>query len=676
MVSEICHRSCSIQMEDSLESLLESLQERIIPSAYEKKVEISRTLEKEQRKIALLGREYYHLLYKFEVLNDSSQLITFDEYTSKISLLPTYYIPNIDPLPAQVLINTLKLLFQQPRLFALSLIESNMPEKEFISFAYMTFPALFGFFTSQDFCEPAGLLILDLIQAGGPDYMIFHLVLSFLYSSINFIESMWCQFSRICIQVSPIKPKNVHESLLTAIKSCIPLIPASIFFICRELTISEIELLFDIIFLNFLPKTFKVWVSRSALGLSFANPHLVTEYFAKNATWPNENAVCIINQITKNVPRLPKVPNFPTICRLNSSLMIFNNRDIIAIFKAFKSMTQKIQLFDALEGIGKDLYDNGFEPFMIQFFHRASPARSRSIDIIPIPKINIDFTPNTVLEKAYVQYAADIAKGLDDRTIHPFFKSKEFLDYKLLKDISLLNVRADDQNDVLRLTIAKEEVLAYENSLKSILNDLLGFIFFETRIKKIAALTISSVFNLGEIVEYQSSGKEQLRVIVTEELLNTFSFESIIPINRKLIEKISTTISSTREPSDQLFSQSVPLSSLALMITNRQNLKAGQFLKLVTCIVDNAVAFTRPPSKFAAYSPEDVIRYVIRMSAKERDICAFIFLEKIFLRSNFIRKLPQKLINSCNMFVQSMWELIGTDQSTLQLMLSYEIPNV
>ncbi|EAY07909.1 hypothetical protein TVAG_064560 [Trichomonas vaginalis G3] len=664
-------------MGENLAELLAEIKKRVIPSAFEKKCEVSQTLTNEQRKIIILGRGYYHVLYKLLFLSEQTAKLSYNTLMKNVMISEKDYIPTIDPLPTQIIINLLKLIYQQPRIFAISLIESSMPEKEFINFAFTTFPALFGFFTSQEFSEPAGLLVLDLIQAGGPDYMVENLTNSLLYSSINFIESFWCEFSREFTSSSSNTLKSIHESLVNSLNICVKLLPASIFFICRELASCNVELLFRIVFLSFLPQTFSIWSSRSPFGLSLTHPNLVIKYFQQNNTWPNENAVCILNAITKNVARVNKTPVFSVTCKLPYSLLIFSKKDVLSIYKAFKTITSKIQLFNELENSGKSIADGAYEPFMIQFFHRISPQRSKSFDIIPIPRYLCEtFKPNSYLENAYVQYTDLLSKGYTEQTMHQFFRSSEFQRYKEQKELSILDIKIDDQNEAFKLSMAKYDVVQYEKTLYSLFSQTFGLVIYDMKISKLHPVTLTTIFDLDSIIDKYIYGRDHLRSILFIEMLNTFRFENIIPIEKRIIEKVTYSIAKIVDPMDNIFSKSIPLSSLAMLFNKRIDIKAGQFLILISFVIENVILFSKPPCAFAIYNPTLMMKYIIRMSILDRDIFAFIFLEKIFLRSNFIRRLPPSFVNSLNMYVQTMWELIGTDESSLADVLSYEIKNL
>ena len=655
-------------------SELSILRERVMPRSFERKVEVATKIAEKQKNTVIIGRNLFHLFFHFFVKQDDTTKIPLDTLVCDVILENDDYISGIDPLPTQILINCLKMLYLQPKTFALSLIDSKLSEKEFGVVAYTTFPALFGYFTSQEYSESAGYFLLDMVTAGAPQYMVQHLVCSFLLSAYPFNDSLWCNFARKYERFAFPDTSKVHEVLIECINECVSLLPYTHFFILREIATNNIELAFKILFCTFLPMTFKIWSLRAPFALAVGKLNEVNKYFEENKNWPSDMAVCVIASFTKNKGRINTIPSYSNKCKLPSETMIFSKKDISFFCRMFQSISSKMTMFNELEKLAEVYPNNCYEAFSLSFFNRPSPSKPQLTGLI---SYNVsfanDFTPNAVLEKALQQYNESLAKGVSESSMHDFFRSKEFIEYKEKKEYSLLISKAQDQEEVICLSQMLSEIERFQASMKNQYR-LISGCFMEELSDKIIATKELSLGTIEDIWTDVICGHESVTMEAFVEILNKIKYENII-VSRKLLDKVIRTIVQTKEAIDVKFRQSPTISGLPPMLTNRTLLKPGSFFVLIQFIINSIYELVENMEKVDGTKviPIMVLKFVLRMSNCERNIIYFLFFEKIIFRSSCIRHFPQKIVNQFNLFFQAMWELIGSSPTLLQKLISLDL---
>ena len=710
--------------------ILSELNQKVLPSAFDRKVEISNKIVQKQKNMIYLGRNIFHLLYHTYFSKHTVNDFTLNTLVGDILLEESDYVANIDPLPTQILINLLKQLFHQPRNFALSLIKSNISEDEFPLIAYTTFPAIFNYFTSIEITESAGFFLLDLIAAGAPDYMVKHLTCALLFSTYTFCDCLWCTFSRNYEIYANPDAKQVHTIFIDSLNTSMQLLPYPLYFILRELASANIQLASEILFTIFLPTSFHMWHMRSPFALSIGHLKAVKDYFIANREWPSDNAVCVINSFTKNRGKINPIVSFNIQCNLSNETMVFSKKDIFVICRMFKSISESIAMFHELEEIGRNFPPNCYEPFQFSYFHRQvkmSRSSSWNTEIIkyPIPiyddesedsilkspKRNFDMKRDKtydddfysfseyytdreysvdsiaeeeqeitrVLEKAFQQYNEMKSKGYPESSMHKFFRSKEFLDFKLEKEISILKLKAKDQEDMLSLSSAYRNIEDFYGSMKRIYHLLAGSFLRELADKLNIGQRDFSIKLMEQTVNSIICGHESLTIQAFVEVLNTVSLRNIV-ISQNLIDAIIRTLVKGNDSLDSNFKQCRIIAGLPPMLTNRIKLRPGQFFVLLHFVIRTIKEITpqlKYLSSFRSFTPIEpivILKFVLRMSNCERNIIYFLFFEKILFRSTFIKYVPHTVVSDFNLFFQAMWELLGIDYQLLQELILMDLP--
>ena len=679
--------------------VLSELNQRVLPSAFEKKVETSTKIIEKQKNLVVLGRNIFHLLYHLFFSRHSGNDFSIDTLVGEILLEENDYIYSIDPLPTQILINLLKQLFHHPRSFAIALVKANIPEEEFPLIAYTTFPAIFNYFTSLEITESAGFFILDLISAGAPNFMLKHLTCAMLFSTYTFSDCLWCSFARIYENYAFPDIKKIHAIFLETLQSSIQLLPYPLYFILRELAAIDIQLVFDIVFRTFLPVSFHLWYMRSPFALSLGHLSSMKNYFNSNSSWPSDMAVCVINAFIKNRGKIMKIVSFSNQCHLSSETMIFSKRDISVICRMFKPISESISMFNELETIGQSFSQSCYEPFTFAYFHRQVANWGLSIQSflidypVPIYEGNECTLKKTqsledlddeqelahVYEKAFQQYNDMVSKGYCVSSMHEFFRSNEFLEFKHNKELSLLKLKAQDQEELIFLATAMKEIDDFTGSMKRIYQHLVGCFLKELADRLSNSSKQFSLAIMNSILNAIICGHESLTMCAFIEVLNIVSLKNI-ELSHKLIDTIIKTLVTVKDPLDSSLKQSRIIAGFPPMLTNRSHLRPGQFFVLLHFIIKSIKEITPqlknivPSDISSSIEPIVVLKFVLRMSNCERNIVYFLFFEKILFRSSFIKYVPHSIISDFNLFFQAMWELIGTNYQLLQELILIDLP--
>ena len=163
---------------EELKSLLQTYKKQIIPSVYEKRLASFEKLQILQQENLLLARSYYLLI--FHLYFSESKILHHDDIT--IDILTTNFdrIQGESPLDSfgtQVFLNAIKQFYNNPQVFASSLLNDQNLLNNIPIFAFSTFPALFGFFTSEDLFKQASQFLFELITLGAPDKVLIFLIL-------------------------------------------------------------------------------------------------------------------------------------------------------------------------------------------------------------------------------------------------------------------------------------------------------------------------------------------------------------------------------------------------------------------------------------------------------------------------------------------------------------------
>ena len=661
---------------EELFSLLQELKEKVLPSCFSMRTKIMKEITQNHKNIVILGKNYFSLIFSIFWKIPEDMRINVQDVMKSILIEENSNIPSIDPLPTQIMINVLHSLYQQPRPFVHALIRYGMNEAEACQFSHTLFPALFNYFTSKEMCEAGSVFILELISAHADDFIIKQIICSFLFSAYSFIDVIWCSFSRKYENYGYPDENIIHETILSSIESSTPLLTSSHYFVIRELYSYNKLLLYKIIFSIFLPNSFLLWATRSPYGLSLNSLRLVSNYFENNKTKITEKGNEILNAfIKKSNYRISLIPSYLEQCNMSCEFMIFSKNDISLFCKYFNSMSNKIVMFSELKEFINSTESSNFSPFSISFFH-SHPSNKYQLQrkkfkntLIQIPEIDTSkfYEKDSFMESIYQQY---ITKGL--QICHSnisYFKSEQFIKYKTIKQIEHMISASSIQEETILLKETLNNIKDLYSSIKRLHNFILGWFIQENLMP---AMNIKQIKydQIPQTIKLLIHKHDTFRLTSFIELLDLIEIEEY-KIDNNIINKIFMKVISSKEEKEySLFKKSDVITGLPIKLTNRDVLRAGQFFVLMNFIVETINGITKSSAK--TLNKNLIMKFVLRMSNCERNILFFLFFEKIVFRSNFIKYIPQEVLNNFNFFFQSMWDLLKSDSKLLMQIISLD----
>ena len=664
---------------EELSSLLEEIKKRVLPSSFSRRTSLINDIKSIQKKTVILGRNYFSLIYSIFWKNSEHKKFSHSDMMGNILLEENSEIPSIDPLPAQILINLLHSLFQQPRPFVHALIDSNIPETEACRFAYTTFPAIFNYFMSSEMYEAGSLFVLDLVTSPAPSFLIKQIVTAFMFSSYSFIDVLWCSFARRYENYGFPDEDIVHRLIVESIASTLPLLSSSLYFILRELYKNNPSLLYEILFSCFLHNTFLSWAMRSPMGLSLNSLNVVTNYF-ENQKNPNTTKAQEIIQIflVNTNERVNSTPSYIPETNLSCEIMIFSHRDISVICQLFQSISNNILMFDDMKEFGDLFGTKSYEPFQITYFH-LQPSNHFNMmkekfsnTLFQIPKIDTSlFIKDSILEKLYQQYLNNLNKGSSVNNL--YFQTERFIKYKTIKEIEFLLEASSVQDEMILLKMAYNNIQSFSLSIEGLFHQLLGW-YLKHVIVNLMNIEFIHYQDIEILTEQIIQHHESFRIPVFIELLNFIDVDKYV-VDKELIEKILKTVILSKTESEDIMKQSRTITGLPIMLTNRLILKPGQFFVIMNFIIEiiNKMSNEEDQSNNHKISRSSMMKFVLKLSNCERNIIHFLFFEKIVFRSSFIRFLPRNIVNNFNFFFQSMWDLLKDNETLLENIISIEL---
>ena len=191
-------------MSDVGNDKLSKIMEQVNEYSCFKGLSISKKVDRNDRKmhdLFLIGLMYSRSAYLLE-LSTADTTGFFDipgisELIKAIDKESTYPYAYLKPTSVQLLTGIIRQIHEDPKYFASLVCNFFKNDQTFsIVFAYLTFPAIFGYFTTEDFCAMASKFLIQYFEESNDAYLSTELMKSFFKALPVFYDHFFYELSK------------------------------------------------------------------------------------------------------------------------------------------------------------------------------------------------------------------------------------------------------------------------------------------------------------------------------------------------------------------------------------------------------------------------------------------------------------------------------------------------
>jgi len=322
------------------------------------------------------------LMEDFEFFDSPS----LDNMLNCVVQFPEKIIQHMNALSSQSLTLVIMFIHQNPKKFALMLeSEFKNDPTSFIIFAHSTFPAIYGFFSFDEFCALGYELLKEMLFNDKLEFLGESMLSSYFFSQHRFFENLWGNVCDLWLR-SP-TAYDMFLIFTNNLRSCFELMSPYHIKILKEYhKISPSKFLS--FFINiFIKESFLLWSKWNR----FQIPSIVIEKFSSllDSIFTDTNSleselfVSILNEQKGSFEHLPHLPEFEEMMRIP---IVMSDRDICVLVEIVKD--QPDIYVDARELIksAKNTFRKGYLPFYAEVMNpRGKGKMSKSFSELGDP---------------------------------------------------------------------------------------------------------------------------------------------------------------------------------------------------------------------------------------------------------------------------------------------------
>jgi hypothetical protein len=361
---------------NELQDLRLRLEQHMIFKASAMKTHISRKLSQKQLRSVLLGRAYYYQIYFLFFPETDFPPITQTELSNDILLNENAYLATPGCMSAQVLLRGIKLIRQKPQVFAKAVIQTY-PTLILQQFAFLTFPALYQFFTAVESCNSASEFIQELISLRAPSELIMALLRSFLFATYPFIDAVWFNFHAKFCAKQRIDDMVAIQGLGDCIEMCAPLLPPLFPQIIQSFLNTDPEMCCRAV-TDYLKVAFTLWNNHVAEAMSFGCGQSVVNFLDICNDFQAGHAITLVSRILSCKFSVVAYPSNLELCDMSSEAIVLSHFDIAVFRKAAEGADPPLGLNRAI-----DTEENmpRFTPYLLDYF-ATFDRRKRPVQVL------------------------------------------------------------------------------------------------------------------------------------------------------------------------------------------------------------------------------------------------------------------------------------------------------
>jgi hypothetical protein len=346
-----------------LEAEVGAIASRVFPRAEALKGKLLSGLYSIQQGNVVLARSLYLLIYSRYFDDPSRRVLAPADMLGDVLLKPAGFVDAPAPMLAQILAMFVKQICQDPTVLITALASAKVPQPYF---AFAVFPALFGFFTSVEFCDAAGTFLIQSIQSEISPDLLFYLCLSFFFSAFAFCDTFW---SAVCRELSirpTFKRDEAGSALIHAICCALPLLSSPVHTLITALDRWRPQMLLTLVS-RLLRISFEVWCNCTGEGATFRHGEAVQNYLAGLS---DGSSADLTSAMVGSLGESPVLPSYTGFCSMASETMIFSACDCQVLVAALRPIAAAMPMFEVLERFADEIGADRFAPFAIKFFGR------------------------------------------------------------------------------------------------------------------------------------------------------------------------------------------------------------------------------------------------------------------------------------------------------------------
>lgn len=271
-------------------------------------------------------------------------------------------------------------------------------------FSYSTFPALYGFFVTDGFCEFASNFLIDVISRSSKEILSVHMVTSFFLCSYKFIEGLWSYFyDRVMLGMNQ---NAILKLMVESIDKSSHLLSIHHIHLIRKYYKIDSSECIKFLLNNFLRTSFDIWFLNGKYLLPKLLIDSIHEMFDSLLSPTILAAGKKIYKAFRNGRKSPinGIPRTPSHYELDSIPIILSDRDVcvlIEILQDSQNLSKPLkQLANNLSAIEK----NSYAPFMLGFFPKIHLNKDDSFANI---EVKIKRTWAAIKQKSFENSAFD-----------------------------------------------------------------------------------------------------------------------------------------------------------------------------------------------------------------------------------------------------------------------------
>ncbi|OHT11316.1 hypothetical protein TRFO_19300 [Tritrichomonas foetus] len=342
------------------------------------------------------------------------------------------------------------------------------------TFCYMTFPAMFAYFTTDYYCRCGVDLIYQFILL--PDEIPFtigmNMLSSFFFCAFSFTCGLWNYFSA---EILPILYLSIDffAFMIACIEKASPLLSEHHKEIIQIMFMKFPSICIRFLIKDFLASSFNVFVTNGLIKLPKESHDRIHRFFINHENdSDNANGKKIFHAFTDSKTSEGSTPNHPTQRELNIMPMILSFRDIFILIEILGNPNKfTTESFQKLVQQKHEFFKKGFEPMKFDNYPNA-PLKQE--DVIQDKIIHLENRFNAIIGKAGIMNMSPF-QFMERKTIYSdlITSTKNLVKYGYLKCIRNCEVSYHKLDIMLDIEELIRINLSYQDKMYQIVKSLI-----------------------------------------------------------------------------------------------------------------------------------------------------------------------------------------------------------
>lgn len=604
---------------------------------------VQQQLAEAQRYNVFLGRSLYCLLFALNSPSKSRFMPECDEVTEHIIIGGSRTLDSPEFQAAQDVQRLIRLVGDKPEFFAKSLSTAKVSP---VSFAFLTFPAVFGYFTSVELHEKAGEFVVQLIRESNDAELLVSVCIAFMFSAFSFSECLWVSVGKLTNGEGTSR-KAIEAALRSGINGCMRIVPPPVRSALMALIERHPELLAQVVCGGYLKQSFDLWVRYSWDGTFFRAVDEVREY-VENIGQQGE-ALVLSSLFATQGPKIVKLPSYSRRCGMACEKLVVSGIDLTIMADVFGACFPEVEIYDAIGQAGRR--KDGYVPYAIDYYSRDG-GKEKAPPLFQIPNVvGIELPDSPAYERACEEeWAID---------------TEEFREYKRTRRILQMYENAVELED----TITRRGELQLAMDLKRTLLRLRNAAFEKylvSVVKQSRSLKHTSLMSAMKSLLSDKCDGEQLTLSVFLVLLDA-GYAPKFTIQQELLlsyQKVARAQIRRCWKEPAIANMKKKRKSLLALLNALPPLSLGGVFKFLTVMLrDIELMCTERSNGSQTEGMFALCAAMLACSGSGKILMVFMFYEKVMFRKlPFVKNLDQHTLQLWNSyFFSAMWSVIAVD---------------